>query len=192
MKLFSVVLGLLFSFSVFALDTIEIMAPSTSLQAGQYHQFKVYFHGDNGTIDVTNKTTFTGTNWSPRANGELLVQPATYGRPMSVTLGATYLHTDGNTLKTTATFNVDSTPYYINIFGPSMVYSNSGAQYQAFAQFRDMRKDISFECSWSAFYGFVSAGGFYRTPYNNNYTMNDTINCRYGYSTQMFNISILR
>ncbi|MFZ4714252.1 MAG: hypothetical protein ACOYL6_11085 [Bacteriovoracaceae bacterium] len=188
MKFLSFLLVFLFSLAVLAADTIEIVSP-TNLRAGEFHRFQVLYHGATTTTDVTNLTQFSGVNWSPRQNGEFLVYPASYGNQSVNVLTASYRTPGGDTLNDTLTVTVDSTPYYINIMGPFFVYRNSGAQYQAFAQYRDMRKDISFECQWSSFYGMVTGNGYYRTPFNSMMN-NDTISCRYGFMTQMFSISI--
>jgi hypothetical protein len=188
MKIWSSLVLLLISISALASDTIEIISPRT-LRAGEYHRFQVIYHGARGSVDVTNQSYFSGVNWIRRGFGEFLVHPANYGTQSVNVLNASYKIPGGEILNDSITLNIDSTPYYVNILGPFLVYRNSGAQFQAFAQYRDMRKDITTECQWTSFYGMITGYGYYRTPFNGG-MMNDTVSCRYGSIAQMFSISI--
>jgi hypothetical protein len=188
MKIWSILVFLLISLSAIAADTIEIVS-STSLRAGQYHQFQVVYHGARGSIDVTNLASFSGVNWFRRGFGEFLVHPAAFGTQSVTVLNASYKIPGGELLTDSITVNVDSTPYYLNIMGPFLVYRNSGAQFQAYAQYRDMRKDVTTECQWTSFYGMITGYGYYRAPFNGG-MLNDSVTCRYGSAYQMFSISI--
>lgn len=179
----------LFSLNSYA-DYIKIEG-SQVVSAGKYQQYIVNLYKDNGSVeDVTRLSRFESTNTYFRRAGEILFSPGLRGMPYQ-----TYVKVDFKTptqvYSDLINVNVDSTPLFIGIFGPQLVYFGSTVQYFANAQYQDMRFDITGQCEWHSFYGLIYANGVYRAPVYGNQVI-DSLGCRFGNYNQVLNINIVR
>lgn len=177
----------LFSTNIFA-DYIDIQSPSV-IQAGEFRKFSVLYYGNDGTVkDVSDKVTFNKMPWPRRATGEYFITPAFRGVQTLAMIEASYTGENGVMLTDNLNVSVDSTPLALDMMGPITVYRRGTANYFATAVYRDARIDVTSSGDWTAIYGLMSFGGFYRPPVNPN-IFSDTLTFRYGNLTRYFIIN---
>lgn len=169
-------------------DYIDIQSPSV-IQAGEFRKFTVAYYGNDGTVkDVSNKVIFNNVSWPRRNTGEFFITPTFRGVQTLANIQATYTGENGVTLTDSLNVSVDSTPLSLDMMGPITVYRRGTANYFAYAMYRDARIDVTSQGDWSAIYGLMSFGGFYRAPMNAN-IFSDTITFRFGNLTRFFMIN---
>lgn len=187
MRLFLCLLLSLISTNLLA-DYIDIQSPSV-IQAGEFRKFTVYHYTNDGQVkDVSNKVTFNKMPWPRRASGEFFITPAFRGVQTLAAIEASFVSENGVTLIDNLNISVDSTPLALDMMGPTTVYRRGSANYFATAVYRDARIDVTSSGDWTAMYGLINFGGFYRPPMNNS-IFSDTITFRYGNLTRYFMIN---
>lgn len=187
MKMLLSILLFILSTNIFA-DYIDIQSPSV-IRAGEYRKFTVLYYGNDGaTTDISNKVIFTNVQWPRRSTGEFFISPTFRGVQTLANIQASFTTENGNTLTDSLNVSVDSTPIALDMMGPVTVYRRGSANYFAYAVYRDARIDVTAQGDWSANFGVMSFGGFYRPPIQGNF-FNDTITFRFGNQTRFFIIN---
>ena len=175
------------STNIFA-DYIDIQSPPV-IRAGEYRKFSVVYFGNDGTsVDISNKVNFSNSIWPRRANGEFFISPTFRGIQTLANIQASYVTENGTTLTDSLNVSVDSTPLAVDMMGPVSVYRRGSANYFASAVYRDARIDITSQGDWSANFGNINFGGFYRPPIQGDF-FSDTITFRFGNITRFFMIN---
>lgn len=177
----------LFSTNIFA-DYIDIQSPPV-IQAGEFRKFTVMYFGNDGSAkDISSKVTFTNMMWPRRNTGEFFITPTFRGVQTMATIQANFVNDNGETLTDNLSVSVDSTPLSLDMIGPVTVYRRGSANYFAYAMYRDARVDVTAQGDWTAMYGLMGFGGFYRAPMQGNF-FSDTITFRFGNQTRFFIIN---
>ena len=148
-------------------DELVIHAPAL-IKAETYHRYQAFLLKDNGErVDVTKDARFSSlARINERAAGEILFRlPYSINQMWKqMTLKASYVTPEGETLGTQRTFAVSMMPDYLRITGPYRVGFGGFASFRVYGYYGAKSIDLTSKGQWWARYGRISSWRSYRAP----------------------------